>query len=513
MALSEVLGSLWACRGLATALFGAYWVLWIAYARTFHPYARYPGPFLASISRLWIVMEIFQGRAHRTQAELHKKYGPIIRIAPNEVAISDPASIKEIYSINSGFTKTDFYTPWRASFARFPDHFTSTDEELHGQRRKIVNNIYSMSSIVKSEPLIDTCTELFMTRMGVFSKQRQLVDLATWVQWYAFDVIGELYFSSMFGFMAQCSDVHDYIGSLDTLLPVLCAASVMPTYVRAPFLASGLLLGSVRKALKALGSIEDAAASCVRERLQSEGKPDGAREDILGKLLGIHDSKGDQHNFNLTDVQTEVFSGLFAGSDTTAAALSSIIYHLMANPHAYAKLRDEIDEASAAGKLSYPRIKYAEATQLPYLIACCKEGMRMHPSVGLTLPRIVPSGGCQIAGHWFPGGLRVGINASVVHLDETIFGEDADEYNPDRWFREDAVNMDRYMFQFGGGSRTCIGKNISLCEIHKLVPELLRSYDLEMASPEKGFRTMNHWFNKPLPLYVHIRKRGSDGGV
>jgi cytochrome P450 len=119
----------------------------------------------------------------------------------------------------------------------------------------------------------------------------------------------------------------------------------------------------------------------------------------------------------------------------------------MANPHAYAKLRDEIDEASAAGKLSYPRIKYAEATQLPYLVACCKEGMRMHPSVGLTLPRIVPLGGCQIAGHWFPGGLRVGINASVVHLDETIFGEDADEYNPDRWFREDAVNMDRYMFQ------------------------------------------------------------------
>ncbi|KAL2868893.1 cytochrome P450 [Aspergillus lucknowensis] len=511
MASTDIITFLWAWKWLAIGLIATYWVLWIAYARTLHPYAKYPGPFLASISRFWIVNEIFRGRAHKTQAELHRKYGPIIRIAPNEVGISDPASIKEIYSINSGFTKTDFYAPWRASFARFPDHFTSTDEKTHGQRRKIVNNIYSMSNIVKSEPLINICTGLFMTRMDEFAERRQLVDLATWVQWYAFDVIGELYFSSMFGFMKQCSDVNDYIASLDTLLPVLCAASVMPTYIRAPFLASGVLLGSVRKARKALGSIEQASANCVRERLQSEAKSEGAREDILGKLLDIHTNKGDQHNFNLTDVQVEVYTGLFAGSDTTAAALSSILYHLLANPDVCAKLRNEIDEASTAGKLSYPHITYAEAMQLPYLMACCKEGMRMHPSVGLTLPRTAPPGGCQIAGQWFPGGLRVGVNAAVVHFDESIFGSDAKEYNPDRWFREDAVNMDRHMFQFGGGSRTCIGKNISLCEIHKLVPEILRSYDLELASPENGFRTMNHWFNKPLPLNVHIRKRKPSG--
>lgn len=119
----------------------------------------------------------------------------------------------------------------------------------------------------------------------------------------------------------------------------------------------------------------------------------------------------------------------------------------------------------------------------------------MHPSVGLTIPRAVPLGGCQTAGQWFPGGLRVGINTAVVHFDKTIFGEDAERYNPERWFREDAVNMHRYMFQvpfslsvmfsftsavarqtkrqfpvltwnprrqFGGGDRTCIGRNVSV---------------------------------------------------
>lgn len=137
----------------------------------------------------------------------------------------------------------------------------------------------------------------------------------------------------------------------------------------------------------------------------------------------------------------------FAGSDTTAAAISSILYHLMKNPEAYHKLRDEIDEATRSGQLSSPHVRYSEAMQLPCLVACCKEGMRVHPSVGLTLPRHVPQGGCSISGHWFPEGTRVGVNAAVVHLDKGIFGHDADLFNPDRWFRDDAVNMDRYMFQ------------------------------------------------------------------
>lgn len=167
-----------------------------------------------------------------------------------------------------------------------------------------------MSSIVKFEHYIDVCTELFMERMGEYAQAQQPVDLATWIQWYAFDVIGELYFSSMFGFMRRRCDIRDYIASLDTLLPALCTASVMPAYARAPFLASGLLLSSVRKALKALKNIEEASETCVRERLQSRPNEDHPRADILNNLLEIHKHKGDQQNFTMTDVQTEAYVGL-----------------------------------------------------------------------------------------------------------------------------------------------------------------------------------------------------------
>lgn len=132
----------------------------------------------------------------------------------------------------------------------------------------------------------------------------------------------------------------------------------------------------------------------------------------------------------------------------------------MRNPAAYEKLTAEIDAAVADGTLSMP-VAYAEAIRLPYLKGCINEGMRLHPSVGLIMPRLVPAGGATISGFYFPEGYRVGVNGAVVHYDKDVFGPDADNFNPDRWITGDAVRMDKTMIHFGAGPRTCIGKNVS----------------------------------------------------
>lgn len=48
---------------------------WIVYARCFHPLAKFPGPFLASVTRLWLICDVATGAAEKTQARLHEQYG------------------------------------------------------------------------------------------------------------------------------------------------------------------------------------------------------------------------------------------------------------------------------------------------------------------------------------------------------------------------------------------------------------------------------------------------------
>ena len=162
-------------------------------------------------------------------------------------------------------------------------------------------------------------------------------------------------------------------------------------------------------------------------------------------------------------MQVDVMLTLYysvAGADTTAIAIISVLYHLMRSPAAYKKLTAEIDAAVANGSLSTP-VAYADAIKLPYLRACISEGMRLHPSTGFTMPRLVPAGGTTISGFYIPAGYRVGMNAAVVQYDKNVFGEDADTFNPDRWIEGDAVRMEKTMLQFGAGTHTCIGKNVS----------------------------------------------------
>jgi hypothetical protein len=96
---------------LALAILSACLLLYVLYQRVFSPLAKIPGPFWASLSPAWKLLKMARGDFHETIAELHEEYGTIVRIAPNEVIISDKSAIREIYSTTQGrdFLKTDYY--------------------------------------------------------------------------------------------------------------------------------------------------------------------------------------------------------------------------------------------------------------------------------------------------------------------------------------------------------------------------------------------------------------------
>lgn len=95
-----------------------------------------------------------------------------------------------------------------------------------------------------------------------------------------------------------------------------------------------------------------------------------------------------------------------AGSDTTSIALTSAIFHIISNRDIYLKLKEEIRTAEERGKVDDP-ITFDQAQALPYLGMVIKEAMRIHPSTGLPLWRVVPEPGMTISGSFFPAGVSL----------------------------------------------------------------------------------------------------------
>jgi len=209
--------------------------------------------------------------------------------------------------------------------------------------------------------------------------------------------------------------------------------------------------------------------------------------DLLSKFAqASHDHEFMDDNRILSTCTSMVF----AGSETTAISLSAVFYFLVKHPRVYAKLMQELDTAVADGVVeSRPdkTVSWPEAQKLTYLDAVIQESFRLHPAPGLILERVVPKQGMQICGEFIPGGTIVGCNAWIVHRRPEVFGVDVDTFRPERWVEaspDKLREMKGTMLQFGAGARTCIGKNISLLEIYKLVPSFLRRFEVSLTTDD-----------------------------
>jgi len=208
------------------ALFTAHWILTVfsfitgrlLIKRYASPLRRYPGPVLASVSRLWKVLSTASGHTHLDHIALHKRYGPIVRIAPNEVSIASPDAARLILSPGKHFYKTDFYAVFPPP--ENPDIFTEIREDVHALKKKVANVPYSMAAMQQLSPFIDDTIDVLVTQLDKYTApggggKGPLLNLGDWLHWFAFDVLGEVAFSRSFGFMAEGKDLENAIRTID----------------------------------------------------------------------------------------------------------------------------------------------------------------------------------------------------------------------------------------------------------------------------------------------------------
>jgi hypothetical protein len=93
--------------------------------------------------------------------------------------------------------------------------FSTTDEDFHAKYRRCVNNAFAMSSLVNYEPLVSSTLTYWLDKTeDMFAKTGQSCNFSQWLQFFAFDVIGELTWSKRLGFVEGNKDVDNIIGFL-----------------------------------------------------------------------------------------------------------------------------------------------------------------------------------------------------------------------------------------------------------------------------------------------------------
>lgn len=314
----------------------------------------------------------------------------------------------------------------------FPDR----DIKRHAETRRKFQSMYSLSSLLHYEKFADDVQIVFKKRLTEMVDTGTTVNMHHWLQCYAFDVIGCITYSRRFGFLDQGKDIDNCIASLNSLLFYGAAVGV---YAWAhPYLYK------VAEKLPGTGAAgRNYIMEFVRKRMEEreaqrkslEKKPTSVPEDSTRDFLDLAlDAEQDpEKGMTRYHVFMMGLSNIIAGSDTTSSALSGILWHLTAYPDTLAKLREELDEAISQGKMTKDHIFFKDSQNLPYLQACIKEGLRMCAPTGLPLWRVVPKGGAEVMGRFFPEGSEVGINTWVAHYNKEVWGSDALKFRPERW--------------------------------------------------------------------------------
>ncbi|KAL4940636.1 hypothetical protein BDV06DRAFT_230229 [Aspergillus oleicola] len=460
---------------------------------TFWSLSDIPGPFWAKLTNLQRLYWVKTGRAHDIHYELHGKYGSFVRIGPNVISISDPAALPTAFPSRMGFPKSDFYKtqrPYTPGTGALPVVFNTQNEALHKELRSPVSSLYAMSNIMKLEPLMDQTLQLFFDQLdNRFVEGDKTFDLSRWLQFFAFEVMGTITFSNRYGFLEAGRDVN---GLLSGIWGFMKSAAPMG---QMPWLDDVLYKNAFAAKLRGTTGMPvlKVVNKYITERVARNIKQPSDHADMLAQFLDIQASNPKVPSWA---PKAWTFSNVIAGSDSSANSMTTVMYNLMTHPKTMFRLQEELSKAKQEDGNNTSRIlSWKTVRDLPYLDACVMEALRIHPAFCLHLERVVPTTGIEICGKHFPPGTIVGMSPWVINRHKPTFGEDVHHWRPERWLGHSEARLQELkntILTFGSGRRVCLGKNIAIMEIKKLVSSLVLNYEVCRSTIDSASSTANH---------------------
>ena len=224
--------------------------------------------------------------------------------------------------------------------------------------------------------------------------------------------------------------------------------------------------------------------------------------DLLGRMITGVDK---QSGLTLPDenIRAQCLTFLIAGHETTSGLLSFAIYFLLENPECLDRAREEVDRV--LGGTLQPT--FDQLHELTYVRQVLDEALRLWPTAAgfrRHAREDTVIGGGRYA---IPEDLGMMVLSPVLHRDKSIWGEDAEEFNPAHTTPErmSAIPPNAYK-PFGTGQRACIGRQFALQEAVLVLGMLLQRFEL-IKDPNYRLHTKVTLTVKPADLYIQIRRR------
>ncbi|KAI8237343.1 Bifunctional cytochrome P450/NADPH--P450 reductase [Colletotrichum sp. SAR 10_86] len=250
----------------------------------------------------------------------------------------------------------------------------------------------------------------------------------------------------------------------------------------------------------------DICKEIIRKRRAAGPDPDSKL--LLDLMIhGVDPKTGDK----LSDdaIMWNLHTFLIAGHDTTSGLLSFAFYFLLANPDKMAKARMEVDSILKAGEPM--TLKHLQ--KLPYLDAVLKETIRLHaPAPGFHLRPLKDGevlGGKYVVNKEDP----IVIVLHQLHRDPAVWGDDAEEFKPERMHRDGFNKLPPNSWKpFGNGARACIGRAFAWQEAlmsnsSQAMAMLLQHFDFEMDDPNYKLKVLQTLTIKPEDFRMKARLR------
>ncbi|KAI1329342.1 cytochrome P450 [Xylariaceae sp. FL0255] len=418
-----------------------YYVALILYRLYLHPLARFPGPWLAAVSRWYEAYHdvLRNGQYTFKIAELHKIYGPIVRTSPHELHINDPSFFDQIYRQDGRWDKY----AWSVDAFGAPGAILLTsDHELHKARRHLLNSFFSKVRVSNRIDMIKQHLDKLCGRITSFAEAGEAFNLGAAVTAFVRDVA----FDFILGKNYQNLDKNDFDVHMVTASSGSGQMWRLTKHVRfiGPLMKSipmDWLIKHVEGDMKLFFQfmMENLADTqrLIASAKSTPSTPGEIHNNIVHQIMASNLPASEKEFKRIFD---DVATITGAGFETTTGAVRVALFHVFDNKEILHRLRTELATVDTR------ELKALE--QLPYLKAVLLESLRISPAQGTRLSRIASDRDLYYKEWRIPAG-------TPVSMTQKTFAP------------------------FLRGTRSCLGLHLAWADMYLIVAALVNCFDFQ----------------------------------